>query len=109
MKSLEQVVECLAPVAVRPQRRSCAPLQRRRFEQTAVEKGNPAERQHRRGPLGGGAVQCAEDEGMKGRAMEVTAAGERVIEQLRQVASITVEPSLFLDEIQKQHPRQSGE
>src|SRR5262245_8059322 len=41
--------------------------------------------------------------------MEVAAAGQCMIEQLRQVASIAVEPSLFLDEVQKQHSRQSRE
>src|SRR5207247_4611641 len=108
-KALEQVVEGIAPVRIRPDGGSVTAFQGRRLEQPAVQERQLSQRACGRGSLGGGAVEDAETQRVQGGAVEVAAGGQRAIEQARQIAAVAVEPALLLYEIEEEHARQGGE
>src|SRR5213078_832642 len=81
MESLEHVVERLAPSRVGPDRRTMLPLERRRFEEPAVQEGHPAERGGALTASGHGPVQDAETERMKEDTVEVQAPGQGALQQ----------------------------
>src|SRR5437773_10892218 len=109
VKTLEQLVERIAPLAVAPDRRAVPPLQRRGLEQPAVEEWDLAQAPSDCAALRGRPIQRSETERVEKGAVKVAPAGDRPIEQVRNVSGIAVEPTLRLDEIEEQHAREYRE
>src|SRR5256714_754244 len=103
VKTLEQIVEGGAPIAVPPDSRAESALERGRLEETAVEEGDLPERSGRHAAPIGGPIQRTEAECVQEGPVEVTTRGQRSIEQSWYVARVAVEPALRLDEIEEEH------
>src|SRR5439155_24879551 len=109
VEPLEQVVERVPPIGVAPRRWAMLALEWRRLEQSPVEEWDPAQRScgaaaSRRRP-----IQRAKAQRVQERAMKVPAARDRTVEQVGHVAGVTVQPTLRLDEVEKEQAGKRGE
>ena len=109
VEPLEQRVEGVAPVDVAPIGGPVAALQRRGLEQAAVQERHPAQRAGAGRALGRSPVERTETQRVQDLAMKGAAGGQRGVEAVDDVASVSVQPPFRLDEIQKQHARQRAE
>jgi hypothetical protein len=73
-----------------------------RFEESAVEEGNPAEPARRRSAPCRGLIQGAEEEGAQEIALDLATLGQRPIDLLAEKVGIGIEPALGLHEIEKE-------
>src|SRR5438105_6807444 len=103
VKTLKQIVEGGAPIAVPPDRGAESALEGGRLEETAVEEGDLPERSGRGSTPISGPIQCTEAECVQEGPVEVTTRGQRAIEQSWYVARVAIEPALRLDEIEEEH------
>src|SRR5207237_255498 len=103
VKTLEQIVEGGAPIAVPPDSGAESALERGRLEETAVEEGDLPERSGCRPAQLGGPIQRTEAECVQEGPVEVTTRGQRSIGQSWYVARVAIEPALRLDEIKEEH------
>ena len=105
VKPLEELVERISPQRigdVGPK----ASLQRVGLEQAAVEEWNGAERSGGPAPQVSGAVQRAEEERPEQVAVEPPLVREAFLHLLGQKPLPSAEPSLRLDEVEKEDPSQ---
>ena len=109
VKSLEQVVERIAPIGVTPARRPVAPLQGRRLEQPAIQERQPPQQARGARAIARGAIERPEAERVEHVAMKPAPRRERCLEAVDQVLPVTIEPSLRLDEVEEQHPCEGRE
>src|SRR6185295_13662750 len=103
VEALEQPVEGLSPDGIRDVASERA-LERMRFEQSAVEKRHGTESERPTTSLGRGAIEGAEEKRAEQIAMDPSLPGEARVHRIGQEALAAAQPSLGLNEVEKEHP-----
>ena len=85
------------------------PLQRGWLEQPAVQERQPAQRAGVPRALARRPIERAEAQRVEHVALKRAARREGLVEPVDQVAAVSVQPALRLDEVEEQHPREGRE
>lgn len=106
--TLEQLVEGVSPEVIGEAWRP-SPFQGMAIEQPAVQKRNPTEPERRSPARRGRPIQGSEEEGSQEPILDAAPTAEAPVELLPEETGSAIEPTPFLNEVEKEDPSQRQE